>query len=109
MPMMRSTKCGRRSSSGKGPRRRGLIKGKKWLLQSRWKNLTQVHRGELNRLFQLNRRVFKAYLLKESLERLWNYRYRGAMLNSLNQWMEKLKWQRRSEERRVGKECRSRG
>jgi hypothetical protein len=34
----------------------------------------------LNRLFELNRRVFKAYLLKESLEGLWNYRYRGAML-----------------------------
>ena len=77
-----------------GPKKRGLIKGKKWLLQSRWKNLTQVHRGELNRLFQLNRRVFKAYLLKESLERLWNYRYRGAMLNYLTRWMEQLKWQR---------------
>ena len=77
-----------------GPKKRGLIKGKKWLLLSRWKNLTLEHRGELNRLFQLNRRVFKAYLLKESLERLWNYRYRGAMLNYLNQWMEQLKWQR---------------
>ena len=53
-----------------GPKKRGLIKGKKWLLLSRWKNLTQVHRGELNHLFQMNRRVFKAYLLKESLERL---------------------------------------
>jgi len=42
----------------------------------------------------LNRRVFKAYLLKESLERLWNYRYRGAMLNYLNKWIEQLKWQR---------------
>jgi transposase len=77
-----------------GPRKRGLIKGKKWLLLSRWKNLTLKHRGELNRLFQLNRKVFKAYLLKESLERLWNYNYRGAMLNYLNQWMEQLKWQR---------------
>ena len=34
------------------------------------------------------------YLLKESLERLWNYRYRGAMLNYLNKWMGQLKWQR---------------
>jgi transposase len=77
-----------------GPGKRGLIKGKKWLLLSRWKNLTLEHRGELNQLFQLNRKVFKAYLLKESLERLWNYIYRGAMLNYLNQWMEQLKWQR---------------
>ena len=72
----------------------GLIKGKKWLLQSRWKNLTCEGLGELNRLFQLNRRVFKAYLLKESLERLWTYQYRGAMLNYLQRWMDQLKWQR---------------
>ena len=77
-----------------GPTKRGLIKGKKWLLQSRWKNLTPQSRGELNRLFQLNRRVFKAYMLKESLDRLWDYRYRGAMVNYLNQWMDQLKWQR---------------
>jgi len=38
----------------------GLIKGKKWLPMSRWTNLTGVQREELNRLFQLNRRVFKA-------------------------------------------------
>jgi transposase len=79
-----------------GPKKRGLIKGKKWLLQSRWKNLTCEGRGELNRLFQLNRRVFKAYLLKESLERLWNYHYRGAMLNYLQRWMDQLRWQRPS-------------
>ena len=72
-----------------GKQKRGLIKGKKWLLMSRWKNLTLSQRGELNRLFQLNRRVFKAYLLKESLERLWDYRYEGAMLNDLQKWMER--------------------
>jgi transposase len=77
-----------------GPKKRGLIKGKKWLLLSRWKNLTLPHRGELNRLFALNRRVFKAYLLKESLERLWDYRYEGAMLNYLKKWMDQLRWQR---------------
>src|SRR5271170_2070509 len=77
-----------------GPKKRGLIKGKKWLLLSRWKHLTCAHRGELNRLFGLNRRVFKAYLLKESLERLWDYHYEGAMLNYLQKWMEQLKWQR---------------
>ena len=77
-----------------GKQKRGLIKGKKWLLLSRWLNLTQESRGELNRLFQMNRRVFKAYMLKESLERLWNYRYRGALLNYLNKWMDQLRWQR---------------
>jgi transposase len=78
----------------KGPKMRDLIKGKKWLLLSRWKNLVPRQRGVLNRLFQLNRRVFKAYMLKESLERLWDYRYEGAMLNYLRQWMDQLRWQR---------------
>src|SRR5437879_760087 len=77
-----------------GVKKRGLIKGKKWLLLSRWKNLAKNQRGVLNRLFQLNRRVFKAYLLKESLEKLWDYRYDGAMLNYLQKWMDQLRWQR---------------
>ena len=55
----------------KGRKMRDLIKGKKWLLLSRWKNLVPRQRGVLNRLFQINRRVFKAYLLKVSLERFW--------------------------------------
>ena len=73
---------------------RELIKGKKWLLLSRWKNLVPKQRGVLNRLFQLNRRVFKAYMLKESLERLWDYRYEGAMATYLGKWMDQLRWQR---------------
>jgi transposase len=77
-----------------GPKKRGLIQGKKWSLLSGWKNLQQVHRGELNRLFQVNRRVFKAYLLKESLARLWDYTYPGAMINYLQRWMNQLRWQR---------------
>ena len=77
-----------------GKKKRGLIKGKRWLLMSRWRNLSSPQRGELNRLFQLNRRVFKAYMLKESLEGLWTYRYPGAMINYLQKWMDQLKWQR---------------
>jgi transposase len=78
----------------KGRKMRDLIKGKKWLPLSRWKNLAPRQRGVLNRLFQINRRVFKAYLLKESLERLWDYRYEGAMLNYLRKWVDQLRWQR---------------
>jgi transposase len=78
----------------KGTKMRGLVKGKKWLLLSRWKNLATKQRGDMNRLFQLNRRLFKAYLLKESLERLWDYHYEGAMLNYLQKWIDQLRWQR---------------
>jgi len=78
----------------KGGRVRGLVKGKRWLLLSRWMNLTASKRQELNQLFALNRKVFKAYLLKESLDRLWTYRYEGAMLNYLQRWIDQLRWQR---------------
>jgi len=78
----------------KGGRVRGLVKGKRWLLLSRWMNLTAGKRQELNQLFALNRKVFKAYLLKESLDRLWMYRYEGAMLNYLQRWIDQLRWQR---------------
>jgi transposase len=77
-----------------GREKREVIKGKKWLLLSRWKNLTGEHRGELNELFRLNRRVFKAYLLKEGLQGLWDYTYPGAMFNYLDKWIDQLKWQR---------------
>jgi transposase len=67
----------------KGGRMRGVVKGKRWLLLTRWMNLDQQKRQQLNELFALNRRVMKAYLLKESLERLWTYRYEGAMVRYL--------------------------
>src|ERR1700728_4852655 len=78
----------------KGARLRDLIKGKRWLLLSRWVNLKTEQRRVLNQLFALNRKVFKAYLLKESLDRLWVYTYEGAMLNYLQRWINQLRWQR---------------
>jgi Transposase len=59
---------------------RGLVKGKRWLLLTRWVNLSGTKRQELNTLFSMNRPLLKAYLLKESLERLWFYpRERGEV------------------------------
>jgi transposase len=78
----------------KGGQKRGVVKGKRWLLLSRWVNLDSKKRQELNELFRLNRKMLKAYLLKESLDRLWSYRYEGAALRYLNQWIDQLRWQR---------------
>jgi transposase len=78
----------------KGGRQRGLIKGKRWLLLTRWWNLTGAKRQDLNALFAMNRKLLKAYLLKESLARLWFYRYEGAMLRYLQSWIDQLRWQR---------------
>jgi transposase len=78
----------------KGGRMRGVVKGKRWLLLTRWVNLTAGKRRQLNQLFTLNRRLLKAYLLKESLDRLWDYRYAGAMVRYFKGWMDQLRWQR---------------
>jgi len=77
-----------------GGRQRELVKGKRWLLLSRWVNLNTERKRQLNQLFKLNRRLLKAYLLKESLSRLWEYRYEGAMLRYLQSWIDQLRWQR---------------
>ena len=73
---------------------RELVKGKHWLLLTRWVNLSMGKKRMLKQLFGLNRRLMKAYLLKESLDRLWNYRYPGAMTRYLLQWIDQLRWQR---------------
>ena len=78
----------------KGGAARDLIKGKHWLLLTRWVHLSTDKKRQLNTLFALNRRVLKAYLLKESLDRLWSYTYEGAMLRYLQNWIDQLRWQR---------------
>lgn len=78
----------------KGGAMRELVKGKRWLLLSRWVHLHTDKKRQLNQLFALNRRVMKAYLLKESLDRLWSYTYEGAMLRYLESWIDQLRWQR---------------
>ena len=78
----------------KGGRAREVVKGKRWLLLSSWVHLDRKKKQQLNQLFALNRKLLKAYLLKESLARLWNYTYEGAMLRYLQGWIDQLRWQR---------------
>ena len=49
---------------------RGVVKGKRWLLLTRWMNLDHQKRQQLNELFALNRRVMKAYLSPETSSRV---------------------------------------
>jgi transposase len=78
----------------KGWPMREVVKGKRWLLLTRWVNLSSSKKQMLNELFRMNRKVMKAYLLKESLDRLWMYTYEGAMLRYLQSWIDQLRWQR---------------
>jgi transposase len=87
----------------KGGQARDIIRGKRWLLLSSWVNLDRSKKRQLNQLFALNRRVMKAYLLKESLARLWDYLYEGAMLRYLQSWIDQLRWQRLDAMEKLGK------
>ncbi len=78
----------------KGKKKREVVKGKRWLLLRRWVNLERKDKQMLNELFALNRKLMKAYLLKESLDQLWNYTYEGAALRYLNGWIDQIRWQR---------------
>jgi transposase len=77
-----------------GAEARGLIRGKRWLLLRRWTHLDGDERDTLRQLFALNRRLAKAYLLKEQLAQLWRYTYEGAALRFLTNWLLALRWQR---------------
>jgi transposase len=73
---------------------RRFIKGQKYHLLSRWENLTIEGRQALRLLFQVNKRLNKAYLLKESLGQLWDYHRPGWARRFFNNWRDSLKWQR---------------
>lgn len=75
-------------------RLRAVVRGKRWLFLTRWSRLSRTQRGQLNEAFALNRRLFKAYFLKEQIERLWSYTYEGAARRFFTGWVNSLRWQR---------------
>jgi len=77
--------------SGKNRR---FIKGQKYNLLSRRENLTTKGRDALNPLFRVNKRLNKAYLLKESFGQLWSYNRPGWARRFVNNWRSSLRWQR---------------
>ena len=70
------------------------IKGKKFVLLSRWENLSREKRDSLDELFRVNQRLYRAYLLKESFGQLWRYRQPFAARRYFDQWRKSLRWQK---------------
>jgi transposase len=81
---------------------RAYGRGKRWLLLRRWKTVRGSKRAELQRLFAANRRLFKAYVLREQLDRLWTYRTRDGVARFLFGWLKALRWQRLPEMEKLG-------
>jgi len=77
--------------SGDGRR---FIKGQKYTLLSHWENLSTKGKAALRLLFRANRRLNKAYLLKESFGQLWDYATPALARQFFDMWCDALRWQR---------------
>lgn len=66
---------------------RKAIKGLRWLLAMRSSNRSKGHTRFLNRLRNSNRRIHRAWVLKDEFEHFWNYTYRGSAEKFLKRWM----------------------
>jgi transposase len=73
---------------------RRFVKGQKYTLLSHWENLSLEGRKALRLLFKANRRLNKAYLLKESFDQLWDYHSPGWARRFFDNWRDALRWQR---------------
>src|SRR4029077_3757761 len=73
---------------------RRFVKGQRYTLLSHWGNLTDDGRTALKQLLKANRRLNKAYLLKESFGQLWDYRRPIWARRFFRQWRDALRWQR---------------
>jgi transposase len=73
---------------------RKYIKGQKYTLLSNRENLSVDGRRALKQLLAANKRLNKAYLLKESFGQLWDYQREGWARRFFENWKAALKWQR---------------
>jgi transposase len=66
---------------------RKAIKGLRWLLGMGPNSRTKGHTRFLNSLKKSNRRIHRAWVLKDEFEHFWHYSYLGSAEAFLKQWM----------------------
>lgn len=66
---------------------RKAIKGLRWLLGMHSRNRTKGNTRFLNNLRNSNRRIHRAWVLKDEFEHFWNYSYRASAEKFLKNWM----------------------
>lgn len=66
---------------------RKAIKGLRWLLGMNPKNRTKANTRFLNSLAKSNRRIHRAWVLKDEFNHFWDYRYAGSAQEFLKRWM----------------------
>jgi len=75
------------------PSARKALKGTRWLLHKNPWNLTGLERDKLTALPRANRRLFRAYLLKEALAAILDGKQVQVARRKLGEW---IRWARRS-------------
>lgn len=73
---------------------RRFIKGQRYTLLSHKANLDMKARRSLELLLKANKRLNKAYLLKESFGQLWEYRNPLCARKFFDNWKSQLRWSR---------------
>lgn len=63
------------------------IKGLRWLLYRHSTNRTPSQSRVLNSLRKSNRRIWRAWVLKDEFESFWEYTYPGAAQSFVKRWM----------------------
>lgn len=63
------------------------IKGLRWLLGMHSRNRSKGQTRLLNKLRNSNRRIHRAWVLKDEFEHFWNYNYVGSAESFLKSWM----------------------
>ena len=66
---------------------RQAIKGLRWLLSRHSRHRTKGHTRFLHSLRNSNRRIHRAWVLKDEFEHFWSYRYRASAKKFLRRWM----------------------
>jgi transposase len=73
---------------------RRFVKGQRYTLLSHWENLSLEGKKAIRLLFKANKRLNKAYLLKETFDQLWDYKLPLWARWFFHNWRESLRWQR---------------
>lgn len=63
------------------------IKGLRWLLGMHSRNRSKGQTRMINKLRKSNRRIHRAWVLKDEFEQFWNYSYVGSAQSFLKSWM----------------------
>jgi transposase len=66
---------------------RKAMKGMRWLLYKHSENRTKGETRLINQLKNSNRRIHRAWVLKDEFELFWQYKSPGAARNFLKRWM----------------------